>query len=285
MAVSAHPSIFTYSDPRQFMVDRFAAFKSEEPGLSVRAWASEMGLKSHSVLTMFMKGSRPMRPRHVPSLARGLRLSPQETLFLQALVQFKCARGEGDRTVAAGVLNELNPQPLVPHRELEEFHLVSHWVHMLLMAALELKRPPRTAREFHQSLGAPFRAEITVNQIAVALDRLVTLELAVRKKDGTYGPGPLAVTTKNDRMNNGARQYYRQVLALAEKSIEGVAMERREFQCFTLAVPRSALPKAKDMLRRFRRQLTRELATAPGEEVIQICLNLFQVTDNFKEKS
>ena len=60
MSASLAPSIFTYSDPRQFMVDRFAAFKRLEPGLSVRAWAS----RGWGELPDQVQGARqrPLRP-------------------------------------------------------------------------------------------------------------------------------------------------------------------------------------------------------------------------------
>src|SRR5690349_20163238 len=85
-------SVFDYTNPRQFLLDYFSKSQEKLPDASVRKWAKQMGLPSHSLLVMILQGKRPLKMRHCEFLNKGLEITPQEQLYFQALIQKESAK-------------------------------------------------------------------------------------------------------------------------------------------------------------------------------------------------
>src|SRR5688572_7095633 len=82
------PQIYNYSEPRGFLRDTLGHKCSKNPSFSVRAWARQMGLKTHSSLVFLLNGQRKIRPQHLQFLLKGLNLSKDEEKYFSGLVQF-----------------------------------------------------------------------------------------------------------------------------------------------------------------------------------------------------
>src|SRR4051794_10860137 len=124
-------SIFDYQNPRQFLLDSLAFRQKGEPTFSVRSLARAMGI-SHSLLILFLQNKRPLRGKHAPAIARGLKLGASEQLYLQALIQFESAQSPEDREAMALWLSDLHPGKRFRALEFDRFQLIAHWVHMAI---------------------------------------------------------------------------------------------------------------------------------------------------------
>jgi uncharacterized protein (TIGR02147 family) len=274
---SGFTPIYDYQNPRQFLLDRVSALQKRDAAVSVRALAKQMGLKSHTLLVLLLQGKRPLRVKHAPALAKGLGLTSSERLYLQALIQFDSAADIEEKKLCSLWLADLHPEGVVRSRRLDEFEAVSSWIHMAILAACELADLETTP----EAIAHRFKNKVTPTEVRAALERLKALKLLEMTDSGRLRPSVEHVTTSDDIANAGARKYHREVLALAEQAIEGVALDKREFQSFAITIPQARVGLAKEMIRKFRTQLENAVGVGgPGSEVYQTSIQLFQLTEN-----
>ncbi len=74
-------TVYNYQDPRLYLLDCLERKQKSDSNYSVRRWAKEMGLKSHSLLVMLLQGKRNLRVQHCEFLRKGLNLSKLEKAY------------------------------------------------------------------------------------------------------------------------------------------------------------------------------------------------------------
>jgi uncharacterized protein (TIGR02147 family) len=273
-------TIFNYSNPRQFMLDRLTERQRQEPGFSIRSWAREMDLKSHALLVMLLKGTRPLRVKHASFLAKGLKLTSQERLYFQALIQFDSAETPEEKELCSHWLNDINPGNDFRTKEVDQFTVISHWVHSFILAMGDTKSGIRDAADVYRRVKGK---GVTLNEIRAAIERLLAMKLLKKHLDGRLKATAERVTTKDDVANIGARKYHRGVMKLADEALDSVPLLEREFQSGSIAVAAEKIPFAKEMIRKFRNQFEKALAAEPGDEVCQLNIQFFRLTESPSE--
>lgn len=266
-------NVYNYQDPRQLLLDALAEMQKERPELSVRKWAREMELKSHSLLVMLLQGKRPLRVQHTTFLSKGLGLSTNEQMYFQTLVQYQNADTIEEKNLISTFLTDLHPGGEFKSRELDEFEVLSNWIHMTILAMTQLRDFKGTEEEVCKLLGG----KVTINEVRAAMTRLMNLDLLAWTDDGLLKPTYNYVTTKDDVLSRGAREYHRQVMDLAKDALEEVPLEQREFQSFTMAVAKDKVSLAKSMIRQFRQKLHKAVS-GKGDNVYQTNIQFFQLT-------
>jgi uncharacterized protein (TIGR02147 family) len=127
---------------------------------------------------------------------------------------------------------------------------------------------------------------ISVTEVKVALERLVRLEL-IEIKNGTL------VQTANDLTNgiagtttSGAhKQLQRQVLTKALDAIDNTRPEDKDITSMTMAIDRKKLPKARKLIAKFRRDLCQFLERGNREEVYQLGIQLYPVSNRTNKET
>lgn len=269
-------NIYNYQNPRQFVLDRVNTLQKQDSSLSIRQLATKMGFKSHTLLVMLLQGKRPFRVKHGTSLAQGLGLSSQERLYLQALIQYDSAQDLEEKRLCQLWLSELHPERDVRTRQLDQFEVVSNWIHMAIISLSETYDFDPSPEAIARRLGN----RASVNEVRAALERLKSLGLIVFDDKGRFKPNQNRITTPDDVRNAGVRRYHREVSALAQEAIERVPLECREFQAFSISIPHSKVSLAKELVRKFRSQFAKAIGLEPGHEVFQMNIQLFQLTEN-----
>jgi uncharacterized protein (TIGR02147 family) len=267
-------SIYRYDNPRQFLLDYVATRKEENPRFSLRKWAKEMEMPAHSLLIMILQGRRALTLRQAPFLAKGLNLTSPEKLYFQALIQFENAPTEEEKDLCRLWLSDLNPGGNYRVREIDEYIVIAHWVHMAILAMTDLKNFTGTAEEIHERLNG----QVNLLEVRAALERLKSLGLT-KFENGKMLCTYQRVTSRDDVLNRGAREHAKQVAKLAAERIDNIPIDRREFQSFALSVPDSKIKLAKEMIRKFRTQFTDAMDVEPGDSVFQMNIHFFQLTD------
>ncbi|MCM2321922.1 MAG: TIGR02147 family protein [Oligoflexia bacterium] len=271
-------SVFNYQSPRQALLDFLAGRQRQEPHYSVRRFATEMGI-SHTLLLMFLQGKRPLRVKHGPLLAKAMRLSSQERLFLQALLQLESATDPEEKDLCRVWLAELHPEGDFKIRELEEYSAIAHWIHTVLLAATEIPSLELTPENLHRRL-KKWGHRVSLIEVRAALERLLTLGLLRRDESGRLVSTYQRVTSRNDIASRGARAYHKQTSELAIESLERIPLDRREFQSFSLSLSPDQVPLAKELIRKFRAQFAQAMSATRGAEVFQMNLQFFQLTES-----
>jgi uncharacterized protein (TIGR02147 family) len=266
--------IFKYESARRYLVDYVSHKQAVDPTFSLRKWSKAMGMTSHAHLVMILQGKRTLTLKQVPFLAKGMSLSSPERLYLQALIQFENATTEEEKELCRLWLSEANPGSAFHVREVDEYIVISHWIHMAILALTDNKSFRGSAEEIYKRL----RGKTSIAEIRSALERLKALNL-ICEQNGKLVCTYQRVTTKDDVANRGAREYHKQVARLAIDAIEQQSIDEREFQSFAVSLPHSKLKLAKEMIRKFRTQLYEAMTSEPGDEVYQTQIQFFRLTE------
>jgi uncharacterized protein (TIGR02147 family) len=269
-------SVFSYSNPRQFLLDSLADRQKKSSGFSVRSWAKEMGLPSHTLLVMLLGGKRPLRVKHASFLAKGLKLSAHETLYLQALLQFDSSTAPEEKQLCELWLSELNPGRTFRVKEMDSFAAISHWLYTAILAMTDLKDFDFNEENIVGRLGGKAKAI----EVRGALERLFNLGLLIKTSDGKTKCTYERVTTKNDIRDEGVKKYHQSTSELAKQAVAELPPELREFQSFSLTIDEDKLGLAKEMIRKFRVQLAEAVGSENGNSVYQTNIQFFQLTES-----
>lgn len=267
-------AVFKYQSARRYLLDFVSHRQSADPAFSLRKWSKSMGMTSHAHLVMILQGKRPLTLRQVPFFAKGMKLSSPERLYLQALIQFENADTPEEKDLCRLWLHEANPGGDFRIREVDEYIVIAHWVHMAILAMTDNRGFRGTPEEIHRRLGG----KATLAEIRSALERLKALNL-VREEDGRLLCTCECVTTKNDVANRGAREYHKQVAQLGIEAVERQRVEEREYQSFAVSVPRSKVGLAKELIRKFRTQFYEAMTAEAGDDVYQTVIQFFRLTE------
>ncbi|MGE3975094.1 MAG: TIGR02147 family protein [Bdellovibrionales bacterium] len=268
------PSVFQYQSAKRFLFDYVEQKQKADSGFSIRRWSKEIGL-SHALLAMLLQGKRSMTLKQVPYFSKGMGLSSPERLYFQALIQFDNADTPEEKDLCQLWLAEVNPGKVGRIREVDEYIVIAHWVHMAILAMTDLNDFKGTAEEIHEKL----EGRVAIHEIRAALERLKALNL-VTEQEGRLVCSYQRITTKDDVANRGAREYHKQVAALVPNAIETQSVEEREFQSFAVSVPESKVKLAKEMIRKFRTQFYEAMTAEKGDMVYQTSIQFFRLTES-----
>ncbi len=266
-------TIYEYTDPVLYMNDFLESRKSQEAGFSLRKWAKEMSLKSHTQLVMILNRKRELRIKHLTFLGDGLKLSSSEKIYFQTLIQFNNARDEKEKRLYEHFLADLHPRGHFSIKEFQEFKVISDWYHMAILAMTDLTDFKMTP----QNISKKLKGAVSQEEIKKALLRLIDLDLLEHLEEHKYKATYNRTTTKDDVLNKGSQEYHKQVSELAVQSLISQDPVRREFQSFSMAISKDKIPLAKEMIREFRRKLSKAVS-GNGDEIYQTNIQFFQLT-------
>ncbi len=274
-------NVFEYRSAKRFFLESIEQEKRSNTQFSMRKWAKEMGMPNHTLLVLILQGKRNLTLKQVPYLSKGLQLSSPERHYFQALIQLENTKNDEEKNLIKTWLQDLSPGTQYQTKEVDEYLAISHWIHMAILAFAFSSEGLKSVDQ----MISRFQSKLTTIEIHSAFERLKDLGLLRwSSKSERFEPTFQRVTTRDDVLNKGAREYHKQVAKLAIDSIEKQEPSVREFQSFGINVPTDKIPVLKEMMRRFRSQVEaelRDLSTNPsqGEELYQMNLHFFRLTD------
>ena len=226
------------------------------PSYSLRAFARSLSLEP-SALSKILRGRRAISASMVDRLAPRLGMDPEES----RIVRNSAKKGK----LPAHEFAQLSA---------DTFRVISDWYHY---AILELT----TLHQFHGNTAWIARTlGITVSEVNIAVERLVRLEFLEIDKNGKWKDVSGNITTVGNEFTAAAfRNLQKQILRMAAEAMEKVPMEERDQSSLTLAVDARLLPKAKEKIKKFRRELSAFLQSSEKRDrVYQVSLSLYPVT-------
>jgi uncharacterized protein (TIGR02147 family) len=244
---------------QDFLLGELTRRKKKNPSYSLRSFARDLGI-SPGHLSGLMNGKKPLTVRQATVIAGKLQLSPaQRSKLLKALAP--ALRDE-----------EWTADQLRPLRE-DEFRLISDWYHIAILNLVRLGKVTGGAKELAERLG------ISEVQALEAVERLERLRFIVCDGDQMRRSAK-PLRTSHDVPSRAIRNYHRQNLELAQRKLETVPLELRTFSSMTMPVNLSKLPVVKEMIEKFKDQVSAELEEGDKQDVYTFSLQLFPVTQH-----
>lgn len=239
-------------------------------GYSLRAFAGDLGMHPPR-LSEILNEKKGLSLKAAGSVSSKLALSHDETEYFCDLVQHAHAKSPEQKRVASVRLSKNRASD--PYKLLKDdaYRSISEWYHY---AILELT----FTEEFqNDSNWIASRLKISPVQAKLALERLKRLKL-LREVDGKLKKVDAHVTTSMDIPSTAIRKTTSELLKKAASALEIQKIEDRDFSTLTMAIDKSKIPAAKEMIADFRRRLCDFLESGQQQDVYCLSIQLFQLS-------
>ncbi len=273
--MNTSPSVQSFTDYRTFLVAHTQQMKRRAPGWSYGAWARTLGLKNTSSITKIIQGSRNPGRDITEKLVRYFKFADAEADYFRDLVQLRKVSGDSRLSVLLlERMSKSHPQGAVRILDDKSFSVIANWYHLPLREFVRL----HSFLEDPQWLSKKLRFKVSPREVKRGLETLLELGLLKRNAKGKLCVAENSINTSSDVASEAIKRYHEQMIENAREAVRSVTVELRELTGASLVLKTSDLPRAKEMIREFRRNFARTFETENGEAVYQIQIQLFPLT-------
>ena len=265
--------IFDYLDYREFLQQRYLAFKRKSPVFSYRYIAGKVGMDAGS-FNGILKGKRKLDPALAGKVAQVFGLNIYEKEYFEALVLYCQAKNHSERTILLEKLLRLRG---IQIKKLEgrQFEFYRKWYYAALRELLNCNPGPVEASR----LGKLLRPSITAQETQDALRLLLDLGLIEERDDGTYKVAENLITSGDGARAAAMNSFHLAMADLAARAIQDIEPGERDFSALTLNCSLDTFQDVKAILRQARREvLQRVEKDARSEVVLQINFQAFPLS-------
>lgn len=242
----------------------FEKRKAKNPSLSLRAYARVLQIQPPTLSGIF-RGARPFPKRKVESIAVILSLSPAEKeLFLQSVLT---------RTMAESGISKKKNQVL---KDEEHFAIIADWENYATLALMDTKDFQPEPKWISQRLG------ISIERAKTAISQLEKAGL-IKIQNNNWNKLTSAINTTEDIRSIALQKFHSDALNLGQRKLEEVDISSRDFSATTFAINKDRIPEAKTLIRQFRKKFSELMEVQNGEEVYQLCLQFYPLSNSNSE--
>lgn len=255
---------------RKFLLDELRRRERTNPAYSLRAFARDLNV-SASRLSEVFSGKCGISRKRALDFSKKLQLSAEDEAIFLDMVDLEHTRSQLSRQWAEERLRAklLDAKTL----KADELTIIDEWYYLPLIELLQTAHVEHTPEFFAKRLG------ITVEQAAHAIETLLRLEL-ISFVDGKYVQAVSDRSTSSNIPSPALRKHNKRYIQLAEAAIETKPLPERDFSTMIMAIDKSKMEFAKERIRKFRRELMKELEALPNKDAVY-CLSMgfFEVTE------
>ena len=243
--------------------EKMTEARLRNPSYSLRAFAKKAGL-SPSALSEILKGKRKISPKLFVKISENLALSPEEINKVRSLFQQSIPDAFSDTPVKGSLLNKVQISA-------DQYSLVADWYHFAILSLMQTK-------DFHSdSSWIALRLGISKVTVEAAIERMIRLGYIGKENDQWILTTGYLKTT-DEVANLSLRRANGEDLHLAQKALQEVALELRDFTATTMAIDPKNIKEAKLLIRDFRKKLTAMMIEGDRTEVYKMCIQLFPLS-------
>ncbi|HUP58262.1 MAG TPA: TIGR02147 family protein [Bdellovibrionota bacterium] len=265
--------VFEFNNYRGFLRASLTARMEKNSRYSLRAMAQQLGI-SNSNLSEVMNGKSNFSTTAMRKVAKGLRLTPQETEYLCLLVELDSATDPDARAFILERMRALNPANVPAHDvSVDQFRQISEWYHSAILEMVYLANFPFEAAAISSRLG------ISRHEARAAIDRLKRLGLIRKDASGRYVRTNERLLTQSPTANTALRSFYRQMLEKASSAIESQGPDERLSGYETFPVAPEQLPQIRAAMNRFLDEVQTLTQSSPqSTQVYHALVHVFNLT-------
>jgi transcriptional regulator with XRE-family HTH domain len=255
---------------RHLLQDELAARCSKNPKYSLRSFAKSLGI-SPAALSALINGKRPLTDKMKERLGLRLGLSPKELQTLRSSPHGNFKGKDGD---ALGISFQ--------QITLDTFAIISEPFHYALLELMKTYDYVQDPRWISQRLG------ITVSEVRFAFERLERVGLVEKDEDGVYFDTTRGFSSdlREGLSSQAHRQFQEKSLQKAIKAVQEISVQDRDNTSMTMAIHHADLPKAREMIKNFRRRFCTQMeASSTLNEVYQLTIAFTPMTQINLKKS
>ncbi len=276
------PNVFAYHDYRKFLSDLFDHERQSRKGFSLRKLSRELGFAS-GYLPMVLSGERQLSDEALAVMLPALNLSKVEQRFFQAVHSLGSARSRELRLDALARMKKFSLYRKANPKEVVTYEYLTRWYYVAireLAATPDFKAEPAWIQD-------RLRVRLTIKEIKDALQFLFGQGYLVQRPDGTVALAEQHLECMAGIYRISIQQYHKQMLTLANQSLENATEVERTVLGHTFAIPADQFQKANSIMQNAFKQmqaLEKEIGTAKADTVLQAEFALFPLTQKGMNK-
>lgn len=229
---------------------------------SLRAFARDLEM-TPSQLSLIMNEKKGLSETSALRIAKKLSLNPKDTEIFCSLVLSLDSKSKAKRAEALIKLSQLD---LAKSITLDSFRVIADWYHFAIMELTMQKGFKSDLLYISNQLGiSKFEAE-------QAIQRLERLDL-IEKSNGRWRQTEIDLSTPNDIPSDAIKKFHKQVLQKAMDAITFQSTEDREISSLIIGINKTDLPKYKNIIRKFHREINSLAETKKNKRTHVYCLN------------
>lgn len=274
------PSIFDFSDYREFLIKYSEYKKSQNHRWSYQSWALKMGLKNNTSILKILNGQREAGKEIQSKIAVYFSFNPDEEKYFASLVTL--SKSKNDPTKSSVIRDTIKKKfNIVTRLTIDDkiFSALSHWIHTTIRQCTKIKNFDYSVENLKNNLIADLPSYKIENSVNTLKD-LGLIHIDVDNDKTIWTKKDVGLATTDDLRSESIQNYHQNILALTKLALEEVPVELRDFSAITLAVKSTDLPRAKKFLREMEDDFCEkfDVKNNDGDQVYQLNVQLFPIT-------
>lgn len=270
------PSVFEYTDHREYLGSMYRYYKSRDEKFSFRFFARRAGFRSPNFLKLVIDGARNLSEDSAKRCAEAFRLSLAESDFLIKLVRFNHCKNSAEKSAQAEELLRAKGLRKIRPLTLAQFAYYANWYYIPIREMVALEK----FREDSEWISKQLLPSVEPHQVTRAIEDLLALGLLERDGTGKLQLVDLTVTTPNEVSSSSIVKYHLEMIRKAGESISTVRSNRREISAVCIPVSENALTKIKQRIQEFRAEILAIASEDQKPEMIyQLNFQFFPLSD------
>lgn len=267
--------IYSYIDARDYLKDFLALKKRSSSSFSLRAWAKQLGMKSHAPLHDILNKKRNIPKSLVPELLKSIKLVGREKEYFEVLIDYQRAKSGEQKKIYKEKLERISPVELRTINDIDAYKYITDPLHIILAEMTQLKSYNPSSLWIKQSL----RETKNLKEIEDIIKRLKQLKVIEEKEEKTI-KHPEHIYTEIEIESSVIQSYHKECMQMAIEQISKQTVQNKEYNSLCFNIKKTQLPKIKEELRKFVNQMINdfEAPAHEGDESYQLNLQFFSLT-------
>jgi uncharacterized protein (TIGR02147 family) len=274
----ARPNIFCYHQYVEFLKDWFSFQKKTKKGFSLRKIAQECEI-AIGYLPMVLSKQRPLSVETLKKLMPVLQLSKNELQFLESMHSLGISASQEERVQSLDRMKRHQNYRKNNPNEAETFEYLTRWYYF---AIRELSADPEFKLDA-EWIQERLRIHIPLKEIKDAIEFLVKNKYIEVSVDGKVVPPQKHINCSGGVYRIALGQQHKQLLRLAEKSIDNADSSERQLVGHTFAIPASDYDEVQKIISEALEKLRAITKSSEGKSrdaVYHMEMALFPLTKN-----
>jgi uncharacterized protein (TIGR02147 family) len=270
--------VFKYTDYRKFLADWHAAAKADDPHLTYRMIADNVGYKSPAHFILIVKGRANVSKALALKFAAYLRLKRKATLYFVCMVHYNQSENHSDKKRFFEEMITFN-RSVLQEVDRSEYAFYDRWYH----AAVRVLVNFFPVKDNYRELGRMLIPAISPSEARKSITLLAGLDFIKADAQGFWRPTARFLTTGYEARSVAVNNFVLRTMALANDSIERFPKEKRNCSTLTVGVSEKTFETVQNELRDFRRRVFEIVGRDNADTVYQLSMQLFPVSKQYKE--
>jgi uncharacterized protein (TIGR02147 family) len=274
-------NVYSYTDYRFLLKDYYLHQKKAVRSFSFRYFASKAGV-SASVYKDIMAGRRRLSPAVMQKYAAAMNLTPKETDYFGAVVQFVNSKSNAEKNLHFTRMLRLRGNSVIKFIDEGQYEFFQSWYHSALREMVTLF----DFKEDYDWIAKKCIPRITAAQAKKSVELMVQLGILRRNEQGKLEPADAIISSEYEMKSFILRNFHAEMLGLAKEALERFDPNEREISSLTLGVSQKCYERIKERIRTFKQELLNMVVddTADSETVCQCNFQLFPLVEETTEK-